>query len=68
MQNEAIRDELLKVDRRGRVRVSPERREALLNEFERWGVMVAAAIELGSGERVFSEKNGRRAGLFVRKV
>ena len=28
--------------------------------------MVAAAIELGRGERGFPEKKGRRAGLFVR--
>ena len=41
MQNEAIRDELLKVDRRGRVRVSAKRREALLDEFERCGVSAA---------------------------
>jgi len=41
MQSEAIRDELLKVDRRGRVRVSAKRREALLDEFERCGVSAA---------------------------
>ena len=38
MQNEILADELLKMDRRGRVRVSKERREALLDEFERCGV------------------------------
>jgi len=40
MQSEAIRDELLKVDALGRVRVSPERREALLDVFESCGVSV----------------------------
>ena len=38
MQSEAIRDELLKVDRLGRVRVSAQRREALLDTFESCGV------------------------------
>jgi hypothetical protein len=38
MHSEAIRDELLKVDALGRVRVSPERRDALLDAFESCGV------------------------------
>jgi hypothetical protein len=38
MQNELPADEILKLDRRGRVWVSKERREALLDEFERCGV------------------------------
>jgi transposase-like protein len=55
MQNEAIRDELLKVDRRGRVRVSPERREALLDEFERSGVSaVQFALHIGVKYQTFA--------------
>ena len=38
MHSEAIRDELLKVDALGRVRVSPQRRDALLDAFESCGV------------------------------
>ena len=41
MQSETIRDELLKIDRRGHVLVKSERREALLDEFERCGVSAA---------------------------
>lgn len=38
MEDDGIKSELLKVDRRGRVRVPRERREMLLDEFERCGV------------------------------
>jgi hypothetical protein len=41
MQEEAITNELMKVDRRGHVRVSAQRREVLLDEFERCGVSAA---------------------------
>jgi len=41
MEEEAITNELLKVDRRGHVRVSAKRREMLLDEFERCGVSAA---------------------------
>ena len=55
MQNEAVRDELLKVDRRGRVRVSLDRREALLDEFERCGVSaVQFAAHIGVKYQTFA--------------
>ena len=41
MQEESITNELLKVDRRGHVRVSAQRRKMLLDEFERCGVSAA---------------------------
>lgn len=41
MQNDSNEGELLKVDKRGHVRVPKERREALLDEFERCGVSAA---------------------------
>lgn len=41
IQEEANTNELLKVDRRGHVRVSAQRREMLLEEFKRCGVSVA---------------------------
>ena len=41
MQNDSNEGELLKVDKRGYVRVPRERREALLDEFERCGVSAA---------------------------
>ena len=41
MEKELIGSELLKVDRIGRVQTSVERREALLDEFERCGVSAA---------------------------
>ncbi|XHR26739.1 MAG: IS66 family insertion sequence element accessory protein TnpB [Chthoniobacteraceae bacterium] len=48
MQSEAIRDELLKVDRRGHVLVKRQRREALLDEFERCGASAAEfAAQIG---------------------
>jgi hypothetical protein len=66
MHSEAIRDELLKVDRRGRVRVSAKRREALLDEFERCGVSAAAfAKAIGVRYQTFAtwrqSRNKRRA-------
>jgi hypothetical protein len=41
MQNDSNEGELMKVDKRGYVRVPRERREALLDEFERCGVSAA---------------------------
>lgn len=38
MTNMTLREEVLKVDRRGRVRTPKERRESLLDEFERSGM------------------------------
>ena len=55
MQEEAIKSELLKVDCRGRVRVSLERREALLDEFERCGVSaVQFAAHIGVKYQTFA--------------
>lgn len=54
MQSEAIRDELLKIDRRGHVLVKRERREALLDEFERCGVSAAEfAAQIGVKYQTF---------------
>lgn len=67
MQSEAIRDELLKVDRRGHVLVKRERREALLDEFERCGVSAAEfAAQIGVKYQTFAHwrqkrKNRRQA-------
>jgi len=48
MQEEAITSELLKVDRRGHVRVSAQRRAVLLDEFERCAVSAAEfAAQIG---------------------
>ncbi|XHR27303.1 MAG: IS66 family insertion sequence element accessory protein TnpB [Chthoniobacteraceae bacterium] len=48
MEEEAITNELMKVDRRGHVRVSAQRREVLLDEFERCGVSAAEfAAQIG---------------------
>jgi transposase len=41
-----LEDQILKSDRRGRVRVPVERREALLEEFERVGVSAAKFAEM----------------------
>lgn len=38
MEEDIVREELLKIDRRGRVRYTRHRREMLLDEFERCGV------------------------------
>ncbi len=55
MQDEAIKSELLKVDSRGRVRVSLKRREALLDEFERCGVSaVQFAAHIGVKYQTFA--------------
>jgi transposase-like protein len=66
MHSEVLRDELLKVDRRGRVRVSAQRREALLDEFERCGVSAAEfAKQIGVRYQTFAtwrqSRNKRRA-------
>ena len=62
MHSEAIRDELLKVDRRGRVRVSAQRREALLDEFERCGVSAAEfAKQIGVRYQTFATWRQKRA-------
>jgi len=48
MEEEAITNELMKVDRRGHVRVLAQRREILLDEFERCGVSAAEfAAQIG---------------------
>lgn len=62
MHSEAIRDEVLKVDRRGRVRVSAKRREALLDEFERCGVSAAEfAKAIGVRYQTFATWRQNRA-------
>jgi len=62
MHSESIRDELLKVDRRGRVRVSAKRREALLDEFERCGVSAAEfAKAIGVRYQTFATWRQNRA-------
>ncbi|XHR26854.1 MAG: IS66 family insertion sequence element accessory protein TnpB [Chthoniobacteraceae bacterium] len=69
MQSEAIRDELLKIDRRGHVLVKRERREALLDEYERCGVSAAEfAAQIGVKYQTFAHwqqkrKNQRQALL-----
>ena len=61
MQSEAIRDELLKVDRLGRVRVSPERRDALLDAFESCGVSaVEFAAHVGVKYQTFATWRQKR--------
>jgi len=72
MEEEAIKSELLKVDRRGRVRVSSERREALLDEFERCGVSaVQFAAHIGVKYQTFAHwrqvrsRNRQREGNSV---
>jgi hypothetical protein len=55
MQSEAIRDELLKIDRRGHVLVRKERREALLDEYEHCGVSAAEfAAQIGVKYQTFA--------------
>jgi hypothetical protein len=61
MQSEAIGDELLKVDRRGHVLVKRERREALLDEFERCGVSAAEfAAQIGVKYQTFAHWRQKR--------
>jgi hypothetical protein len=61
MQEEAITNELMKVDRRGHVRVSAQRREMLLDEFERCGVSVAEfASQIGVKYTTFAHWRQRR--------
>ncbi len=67
MQNDSIEGELLKVDRRGHVRVPAKRREALLDEFERCGVSaVQFAAHIGVKYQTFAHwrqmRNRKRAG------
>ena len=53
--------ELLKMDRRGHVRVPRERREALLDEFERCGVSAAEfAAQIGVKYQTFAHWRQRR--------
>ncbi len=55
MQNALSEGELLKVDRRGHVRVPAKRREALLDEFERCGVSaVQFAASIGVKYHTFA--------------
>ena len=55
MQSDGIRSELLKVDRLGRVRVSAQRREALLDAFESCGVSgVEFAAHIGVKYKTFA--------------
>jgi len=68
MEKELSKTELLKLDRLGRVRVSAERREALLDEFERCGVSGAQfAKSIGVNYQTFSAWRQKRAreGLAV---
>jgi len=61
MQSEAIGDELLKIDRRGHVLVKRERREALLDEFERCGVSAAEfAAQIGVKYQTFAHWRQKR--------
>jgi hypothetical protein len=61
MQEEAITNELMKVDRRGHVRVSAQRREMLLDEFERCGVSAAEfAAQIGVKYTTFAHWRQRR--------
>jgi hypothetical protein len=55
MEEDGIKNELLKVDRRGRVRVPRGRREMLLDEFEQCGVSA----------RQFAERIGVRYQTFA---
>ena len=55
MEEDGIKNELLKVDRRGRVRVPRERRNMLLDEFEQCGVSA----------RQFAERIGVRYQTFA---
>lgn len=62
MQNAAIRDEVLKVDRLGRVRVPVERREALLDAFEQCGVSALEfAAHVGVNYQTFATWRQKRA-------
>ena len=61
MQNVPNEGELLKMDRRGHVRVPRERREALLDEFERCGVSAAEfAAQIGVKYQTFAHWRQRR--------
>jgi hypothetical protein len=61
MQEIATKSELLKVDRRGHVRVSKERRNALLDEFERCGVSARQfAEQIGVRYQTFATWRQRR--------
>ena len=64
--DEVLGDEILKVDAWGRVRTSPERREALLDEFERCGITGKRFAEMhGIKYQTFAswrKKRKKRAG------
>jgi len=61
MEEESITSELMKVDRRGHVRVSGQRREMLLDEFERCGVSAAEfAAQIGVKYTTFAHWRQRR--------
>jgi len=61
MNSDAIRDELLKVDRLGRVCVSRQRREALLDAFESCGVSgVEFAAHVGVKYQTFATWRQKR--------
>lgn len=61
MQEISSGEELLKVDRRGHVRVPKERREALLDEFERCGVSAAQfAAHIGVRYHTFAHWRQKR--------
>jgi len=61
MQEESITSELMKVDRRGHVRVSAQRREVLLDEFERCGVSAAEfAAQIGVKYTTFAHWRQKR--------
>ena len=61
MQEESITSELMKVDRRGHVRVSAQRRKMLLDEFERCGVSAAEfAAQIGVKYTTFAHWRQRR--------
>ena len=62
MEKELIGAELLKMDRLGRVHVPAERREALLDEFERCGVSAAQfAKRIGVNYTTFAAWRQKRA-------
>ena len=61
MESRAIRDEILKMDRLGRVRVPMERREALLDAFEQCGVSAAEfAAHVGVNYQTFATWRQKR--------
>jgi hypothetical protein len=62
MPEEELKNELLKQDTMGRVRVPAQRREALLDEFERCGVSaVEFALQIGVKYQTFATWRQRRS-------